>query len=76
MFIGACQLNGHEMAESMVAILDNRAGYNARDGAQAKTLLKATAAWKIDEAHARFEVQPTAGLGCALGGIATLDGGP
>jgi hypothetical protein len=76
MVLGGCQMNGREMPETVMAILDNRAGYNARDQAKAKTLLKATAAWKIDEAHARFEAQPTAGLSCALGGVVTVDGGP
>jgi hypothetical protein len=75
-FIGECQVNGREMVGTVLAVLDNKAGYNARDSHLAKTLLKATAAWKIDEAQERFEALSIEGLGCPLEGIATLDGGP
>ena len=59
-----------------MAVLNNSAGYNARDGKLAKTMLKATAAWKIDETKEKFANQSTENLGCPLGGIVTLDGGP
>ena len=75
-FIGACQADGKERPETVVAVLNNRAGYNARDPKLAKTMLQATAAWKIDEAKEKFAVQSTENLGCPLGGIVTLDGGP
>lgn len=74
--IGGCQINGSEVPEAVVAVLDNGAGYDARDGLRAKTLLKARAAWKIDEAREHFEPMSTDGLGCPLGTVVTLDGGP
>jgi hypothetical protein len=64
------------MAGTVLAVLDNKAAYNARDSQLAKTLLTATSAWKIDEAQERFQALSTEGLGCPLEGIATVDGGP
>ena len=88
-FIGTCQADGKKgsgrievahyrkkIPEAVVAVLDNSTGYNARDGKLAKTMLKATAAWKIDEIKEKFAKQSTENLGCPLGGIDTLDGGP
>jgi hypothetical protein len=75
-FIGTCQAGGKEIPEAVVAVLNNSARYNARDGKLAKTMLKATAAWKIDETKEKFARQSTENLGCPLGGIVTLDGGP
>jgi len=75
MLIGTCQADGKEIPEAVVAVLDNSAGYNARDEKQAKTMLKATAAWKIDTTKEKFVKQSTENLGCPLGGIVTLDGG-
>lgn len=76
MFIGTCQADGKEIPETVVAVLNNSAGHNARDEKLAKTMLKATAAWKIDEIKEKFAKQATESLGCPLGGIVTLDGGP
>jgi len=76
MFIGTCQADGKEISETVVAVLNNSAGYNARDGKLAKTVLKATAAWKIDEIKEKFAKQSTETLECPLGRIVTLDGGP
>jgi hypothetical protein len=76
MFIGTCQSGGKENPGSVVAVLNNSAGYNPKDEKLAKTMLKATAAWKIDETKAKFVQQPTEKLGCPLGGIVTQDGGP
>jgi len=76
MFIGTCQADGKEVPGSVVAVLNNSAGYNARDEKLAKTMLKATAAWKIDETKEKFAKQATQNLGCPLSGIVTLDGGP
>jgi len=76
MFIGTCQAGGKEMPHTVVAVLNNSAGYNARDKKLADTMLKATAAWSIDETKAKFARQPTENLACPLGGIVTLDGGP
>jgi len=75
-FIGTCQADGREISEAVVAVLNNGTGYNARDAKLAKTMLKATAAWKIDETKEKFAKQSTENLGCPLGGIVTLDGGP
>lgn len=76
MFIGTCAAGGKEAPGTVVAVLDNGAGYNARDEKLAKTMLKATAAWKIDETKERFAKQATENLSCPLGGVVTLDGGP
>ncbi len=75
MFIGACKADGKDIPD-VVAVLNNGAGYNARDGKLAKTMLKATAAWKIDETKEKFAKQLTENLRCPLSGIVTLDGGP
>lgn len=75
-FIGTCQSDGKGIPEAVVAVLNNSAEYNARDAKLAKTMLKATAAWKIDETKEKFAKQSTENLGCPLGGIVTLDGGP
>jgi hypothetical protein len=74
--IGGCQIDGREIPETVVAVLDNSAGYDARDGSHTKTLLNATSAWKIDETHQRFQRLTTMRLVCPLGTIVTLDGGP
>ncbi|SRR5258706_320225 len=76
MFIGRCQSGGKELPATILAVLNNSAGYNARDSKLAKTLLKATAAWKIDETKEKFAKQSTENLGCPLSGIVTQDGGP
>ncbi len=76
MFIGACSAGGKEVPGTVVAVLNNGAGYNARDGKLAKTMLKATAAWKIDETKEKFAKQSTENLTCPLSGIVTQDGGP
>jgi len=75
-YVGSCQADGKEIPGVLVAVLNNSAGYNARDEKLAKTMLKATAAWRIDETKEKFVKQPTDNLGCPLGGIVTLDGGP
>lgn len=76
MFIGTCQANGKEVPEALVVVLNNSAGYNARDEKLARTMLKAIAAWKIDKIKGKFVKQSTENLECPLGGIVTLDGGP
>jgi len=76
MFIGSCQADGKKIPATIVAVLNNSAGYNAKDGKLAKTMLKASTAWKIDETKEKFTKQPTENLACPLDGIVTLDGGP
>jgi len=73
--IGGCQFDGREIPDAVIAILDNSAGYDARNSLHAKTLLSATSAWKIDEKHQRFEVLSTSHLACPLSTVVTLDGG-
>lgn len=75
-FIGACVADGKQVSGTVLAILKNNAGYNARDEKLAKTMLKATAAWKIDETKEKFVNQLTENLSCPLDGIVTQDGGP
>jgi hypothetical protein len=75
MFIGRCQTAGKKSPGSVVAVLNNSAGYNPKDEKLADKMLKATAAWKIDETKAKFVQQPTDKLECPLGGIVTQDGG-
>ena len=75
-FIGACQVDGKDVPGPVLAILNNSARYNARDENLVKTMLKATAAWNIDEAKMKFVKRPTENLACPLDGIATQDGGP
>ena len=38
--IGGCQIDGRQIPEAVVAVLDNSAGYDARDRSHAKTLLR------------------------------------
>ena len=75
-FIGRCQADGKELPETVLAVLNNSPGYSARDEKMAKTTLKATAAWKIDESKAKFAQRSTENLVCPLVGIVTADGGP
>jgi hypothetical protein len=65
-FIGSCQINGKEMPDTIIAILENRKGAEA---------LPAKAAWKIDAAGKRFVKLPAEGLLCPRDGIITTDGG-
>jgi hypothetical protein len=71
--IGPCQVNGKEIPEEVVALLDNSAGYNAQDAKLAETMLKPSAAWKIDETKEKFVKQSTENLGCPLGYVVALD---
>ena len=75
-FVGKCQANGKEIPASIVAVLDNSAGSDAKDEKLANTMLKATGAWKIDESKEKFNKQATENLACPLGAVATVDGGP
>lgn len=76
MSIGPCQSNGKPVPGTVLAVLNNSAGYDARDDKLAGTLLKASAAWRIDETQEKFVKQPADGLACPLGGVVTTDGGP
>jgi hypothetical protein len=76
MTLGPCEVKGTRIAEAVIAVLDNSKGYNPKDSAQAKTMLAATAAWKIDEGKEQFVALPLQGLSCSLEGVITSDGGP
>jgi hypothetical protein len=65
-FIGSCRINGNEMPDTIIAVLENRRGAAA---------LPAKAAWKIDVAGTRFVKLPTEGLLCPRDGVITTDGG-
>jgi hypothetical protein len=75
-YVGTCQANGKQAPGVVIAVLNNSAGLNARDNKLAKTMLKATAAWTIDESKEKFAKRPTENLECRLAGIVTVDGGP
>jgi hypothetical protein len=76
MYIGLCQSDGKATPGTVVAVLNNSAGYNARDPKLAKTMLEAAAAWKIDETKEKFAKQSKMKLACPVSGIVTQDGGP
>lgn len=65
-FSGPCKLNGRELPDIFVAVLNGEATGD---------LLPALAAWKIDLKAARFVKTPTDGLRCPRHGIYTVDGG-
>lgn len=65
-FIGSCRINGKELPDTIIAVLENHKGAEA---------LPATAAWKIDKAGKRLVKLPTAGLLCPRDGVITSDGG-
>lgn len=76
MFIGACQADGKKTAGTIVAVLNNSAGYDARDTKMAGTMLNATATWKIDESKDKFVKQSAENIRCPLDGVVTVDGAP
>ena len=74
-----CNVNGKPSMATIYAVLDNPKGdpkssthYSTDDSTQ----LKATAAWTIDEKHAKFGPFPIAGLTCPRSSIISADGGP
>jgi hypothetical protein len=75
-FIGRCQADGKKISEAIVAVLNNRTGYNFRDRKPPKNLLKAIEAWRIDETKEKFAKQSTEKLECPVEYIVTEDGGP
>jgi hypothetical protein len=66
-FDGSCQINGKPMHDTVIAVLENRAGAES---------LPAKTAWKIDEAGKKFLKLPVEGLLCPRDGVITSDGGP
>jgi len=65
-FSGFCKLNGRELPDIFVAVLNGEAGSD---------LLPALSAWKIDLKAAKFVKASTEGLRCPRSGIYTADGG-
>lgn len=65
-FSGSCRVNGKELPEDVVAVLNNKTGAEN---------LSAKFAWKIDPKKATFVKLDTAGLQCPRDGIITADGG-
>lgn len=65
-FSGICRLNGKELRDIFVAVLDGTATADA---------LPVKTAWKIDQKQAKFVPAPSEGLTCPRSGIATVDGG-
>ncbi len=65
-FSGVCQLNGKELPDVIIGVLDR-----TRDAEN----LPALNAWKIDQKAGKFVKIPTEGLLCAKSGIYTVDGG-
>jgi hypothetical protein len=65
-FIGACQLNGHDVPGAAIGVLKNENGVE---------ILPAVIAWKIDDKQMKFVKLQTEGLRCSRDGIITADGG-
>jgi hypothetical protein len=65
-FIGACQLNGHDVPGTAIGVLKNENGVE---------ILPAVIAWKIDDKQMKFVKLQTEGLRCSRDGIITADGG-
>jgi hypothetical protein len=72
-----CQVNGKPDSRMIVGVLDNAA--TPKEAAHVttpdKTLLPATAAWRIDEKTGKLSAVPVAGLKCPRSDIITADGG-
>jgi len=68
LFIGACEMNGKESKDILVAILDN-------EKEPAASALTAKVAWKIEQKEMKFVTVPIEGLRCPRSGVITLDGG-
>jgi len=76
-FLGTCEAGGTPTPYQVFAILQGF-GPGSSDHAShdAKTLMHAKTAWKIDESKARFVEMSAGQLLCSRQGVATVDGGP
>jgi hypothetical protein len=76
-FSGTCQRSGKDIADTIYAVLDNKAGFDpdTTHHSSAGPPLPALAAWRIDEKKRKFVAEPIAGLLCPRWGIFTVDGG-
>ena len=77
-FFGTCHLEGKELKDGVIAILDNPSPravgtppYQPTD----TTSLSPRVAWRIDEVHRKFVELPVERLRCPRGRIFTIDGG-
>jgi hypothetical protein len=66
-FAGICQVQGRDLSDVIVAILD---------GAPTTEYLPVQVAWKIDQRQAKFVKASIEGLVCPRSGIYSVDGGP
>ena len=79
-FGGTCQLDGKDTTQQIIALLDNKTGFDPNTehhySPSDNTNLPALAAWSIDEKRAKFIKMPVKGLRCLRSGINSVDGGP
>lgn len=61
-----CRLDGEEIHDDVIAVLDNAQGQKPTSRTE-EIWLPAKAAWKIDERLERFIPVPTEGLSCMAG---------
>ncbi len=65
-FIGTCEIRGHQLPDSIIAVLDNKEG---------DAMIPAKFAWKIDETRMKLITFPVEGLLCPKRDVITADGG-
>jgi hypothetical protein len=65
-FSGICQVNGRDLPDVFVGVLNGEA---------ASDFLPVQSAWKIDQKNAKFVKASSEGLHCPRSGIYTVDGG-
>jgi hypothetical protein len=65
-FSGICQVNGRDLPDVIVGVLNGEA---------ATDFLPVLSAWKIDQKNVRFVKVSSEGLSCPRSGIYTVDGG-
>ncbi|MGA7833471.1 MAG: hypothetical protein WCA21_21165 [Terracidiphilus sp.] len=66
-FIEKCQVNGKEIPDAVIAILDN-SQEKKPTGYLAEIMLPAKTAWKIDEHQEKFVALPIEQLSCTVSG--------
>ena len=67
-FLGACEVNGKENEDIVVAILDNEKESDA-------SVLPAKVVWKVDQKKMKFVALPVEGLRRPRSGVISSDGG-
>ncbi len=77
-FAGTCKIDGQEIPDEIIAVLDISVPLKAGQhyAPNDTTLVPAISAWRIDETRALFVKFPLAGLLCPRNSIFTKDGGP